>query len=424
MLTHIKIEKLFGQFDYDIELKKGGITLLTGPNGYGKTTILNILYAFSISNFLFFIKLHFVKIEFNFKGLNSPVIIIKEKDSIKIIQQDKDDYILNRNSVLRMIKEATKNTTALHNYGDTITFDKNNPLEIDNDIAFEKYFFMFNEENGFNIFSKYMLYGHLIREQRLLRLKLFDENKNLNSSNYFDAAITKYAKELKLSLNIKIKSYSSVSQMLDNSFPKRLFEQNEDIKKEEFIIKFDKIKETQKLLNYYGIFAFTEDNEPSYKKENSKALLIYLNDTEKKLKVFSVFLEKLNVFTEIINKKQFSNKTIKIDKDKGFFFVTDDGEELPLTLLSSGEQQEVILLYQLLFKVEENSLVLIDEPETGLHVAWQKEFIKDLKQIIELQNFTAIVATHSPQIINNYWDLTVDLWDISENKNQQAVVNE
>jgi energy-coupling factor transporter ATP-binding protein EcfA2 len=44
-LARISIEKLFGEFDYDIELnQESGITILTGPNGYGKTTILNIIY--------------------------------------------------------------------------------------------------------------------------------------------------------------------------------------------------------------------------------------------------------------------------------------------------------------------------------------------------------------------------------------------
>lgn len=42
-LLNIRMEKLFGQFDYDITLNQNeGITILTGPNGYGKTTILNI----------------------------------------------------------------------------------------------------------------------------------------------------------------------------------------------------------------------------------------------------------------------------------------------------------------------------------------------------------------------------------------------
>ena len=47
MLESIKIKKLFGLFDYHITLDiSENITILTGPNGYGKTTILKIIYHF------------------------------------------------------------------------------------------------------------------------------------------------------------------------------------------------------------------------------------------------------------------------------------------------------------------------------------------------------------------------------------------
>jgi len=63
----------------------------------------------------------------------------------------------------------------------------------------------------------------------------------------------------------------------------------------------------------------------------------------------------------------------------------------------------------LIFKATENSLVLIDEPEISLHVVWQKEFLHDIQEIIKLQNIDIVIATHSPQIINERWDLTVNL---------------
>ena len=87
---------------------------------------------------------------------------------------------------------------------------------------------------------------------------------------------------------------------------------------------------------------------------------------------------------------------------------------LSLKELSSGEKQEVILLYELLFKIKPKSLVLIDEPEISLHIAWQKEFLNDLQKIANLQKFKVVVATHSPQIINGKWDLMVDLEKIAE----------
>ena len=67
------------------------------------------------------------------------------------------------------------------------------------------------------------------------------------------------------------------------------------------------------------------------------------------------------------------------------------------------------MLYELLFKAKPNSLVLIDEPELSLHLGWQVEFLKDLQNIAKLRNFDVLLATHSPEIISDRWDLTVEL---------------
>jgi predicted ATP-binding protein involved in virulence len=98
-----------------------------------------------------------------------------------------------------------------------------------------------------------------------------------------------------------------------------------------------------------------------------------------------------------------------IDRAGGFSFLTDDDTRLSLTSLSSGEQNEVVLLASLLLDERPARLFLIDEPEISLHVFWQKQFLRDLVDITSLLNTDVIVATHSPQIINNRWDLTCQL---------------
>ena len=82
---------------------------------------------------------------------------------------------------------------------------------------------------------------------------------------------------------------------------------------------------------------------------------------------------------------------------------------MPLGSLSSGEQHELVLFYELLFKVEPNALVLLDEPEISLHLAWQQQFLGDLVEMVKLSSFDVLVATHSPGIIGKRWDLTVEL---------------
>jgi predicted ATPase len=53
---------------------------------------------------------------------------------------------------------------------------------------------------------------------------------------------------------------------------------------------------------------------------------------------------------------------------------------------------------------------LIDEPETSMHVAWQIEFIRDLKKITKIKPLSFIVATHSPDIIND--NTFIDLYEL------------
>jgi predicted ATP-binding protein involved in virulence len=258
---------------------------------------------------------------------------------------------------------------------------------------------------------------YFIREQRLLRLVPTPRRRQFTNRTYmeeeifdtFSKTIEEYAKELRDTIKETLAKSSQVTQELDSSFPRRLFDQQQDISEEEFKQRFDKVKEIQNALGKYGLSDIKEDSHPTYKKENAKALCVYIADTEQKLAVFSGFLDKLKVFTDILNERRFTFKRIDISKEDGFKFSTHQGKSLALGDLSSGEQQEVVLLYELLFKVEAGTLVLIDEPEISLHVAWQTQFLDDLLKIIELQKINVIIATHSPQIINNRWDLTVDL---------------
>ena len=78
--------------------------------------------------------------------------------------------------------------------------------------------------------------------------------------------------------------------------------------------------------------------------------------------------------------------------------------------MSSGEQHEVVLLYNLIFEVPDSSILLVDEPENSLHVAWQKMIIPDLLKIAENKKLQLIVATHSPTIVSYGSDYAVDLF--------------
>ena len=138
-------------------------------------------------------------------------------------------------------------------------------------------------------------------------------------------------------------------------------------------------------------------------------MTLYVQDTEAKLEALEDLRNRTTVFFDIINKK-FRHKQLRLDREEGFVVEGDVGP-LPLSALSSGEQHEIVLHYDLLYRLRPNTAVLIDEPELSLHVAWQQRFLIDLIRIAELSRFDALIATHSPYIVDDRTDLTIELND-------------
>jgi len=420
MLRSITIKGLFNQFSYKIDLKDEGITILTGPNGYGKTTILNIIYAFAIKNLIYFFQLPFDQIIFTEP---EKEFILKKTDPniIQIQAGNKPPETIHRKDILKEIKLQFED-------GIYRQLDEDRWQDRRTGIRFSTEFLTTQLlENNPDFFltktgKKIPDIGktYLIREQRLLR-KTFNSRRRPELSffgdenrAYFSSTIEEYANELSGNLKEILAQASKIGQELDSTFPRRLFDETSEISEEKFNRRYDSIRKKQTTLSRFGLSTMKEDRHTSFKPENSKALLVYLNDTERKLAVFDNILQKLQIFSSILNERKFAYKNFKISPENGFQFTTEKNNKLSLTNLSSGEQQEVVLLYELLFKVNSDTLVLIDEPEISLHVAWQKEFLNDLLKIIKLQPINIVTATHSPQIIDVHWDLVVDLEEISE----------
>jgi len=421
MLKEIMIKGLFNQFDYTIILKDEGITILTGPNGYGKTTILKIVYFFAVKNLSFFFQLPFKEIVLT---LEKNVISLTKTDHDTLEVKSGDDKPITLKKSEYMPKEMRRllENTAYRQVDENHWVDRRTDTVLTNESLLNQMI-----ENDPEILTKYLkkqmptfIDVYLIKEQRLLRKAA--PMRRRNSPFYYDEeiresfsnTIEEYAKELCRHLQEILAKASKIGQELDSSFPRRLFDETDSVSEKDFNKRYGIIKEKQKALSMYGLSAIKEDSQTSFKTENAKALLVYLDDTEKKLAVFDDVLQKLEIFSTILNERRFAFKQLEISSETGFRFKTEKEKDLSLTDLSSGEQQEVVLLYELLFRVASNTLVLIDEPEISLHVAWQKEFLNDILRIIKLQKITVITATHSPQIIDTHWNLVVDLEEISK----------
>ena len=67
--------------------------------------------------------------------------------------------------------------------------------------------------------------------------------------------------------------------------------------------------------------------------------------------------------------------------------------------MSSGHRIVLLTITKLVEKVEEKTLVLIDEPEGHLHPPLLSAFIRSLSDLLSYRNGIAIIATHSPVIL-------------------------
>lgn len=142
------------------------------------------------------------------------------------------------------------------------------------------------------------------------------------------------------------------------------------------------------------------DNRDRY-----RALLHSLMDWVER---YYVLAESIVTYLDILN-GMFTNKRVVINEHNRLSIVLFDGNNIPVNKLSAGEKQIMIMFYGLLFMTHDDMTVIIDEPEISLHVAWQQRLCNLFLNISRIRNIDILVATHSPQIIHDRWDLAQEL---------------
>lgn len=122
----------------------------------------------------------------------------------------------------------------------------------------------------------------------------------------------------------------------------------------------------------------------------------------------NLFEEKVNLLTEIFNKRnKLTRKTMVFSKRFGLQ-IFQNNKLIPLDCLSSGEKNDFVVFYKLIFQPLAFRNYIIDEPEISLHIQWQKEYVDYILKIAKMNNIQVIIATHSPSIINGHFDLYAD----------------
>jgi energy-coupling factor transporter ATP-binding protein EcfA2 len=139
-----------------------------------------------------------------------------------------------------------------------------------------------------------------------------------------------------------------------------------------------------------------------------RILSVFLEDWERKLDPLLPVHERLQILRRIIEGK-IRDKELVISPRGEITFASPSMDMLPVESLSSGEQHLLAVFTMLLFTAEAGSLVLIDEPEISLHAAWKHAFLADIEMVSKLIEHTVVLATHSSALINSRWELVEEL---------------
>lgn len=361
-IKSVSVEGLFGLYDHRIPFKLDDrVTIIHGPNGIGKTRILSWIEAlFRLDSTAF-------------QGVPFRSFGVELSNGASL--EASPDSIVLRNASEKTSLGAVAKTVSVH----------------------------------------------FVEAQRLLGHREPTEGAPSSRPSFkkeprFTSTVEDYSRDLKARIGQTLADYASQSQSLDQSFPQRIIQYKApSIDVESLKTRMSTLDETRERLARSGLLREGERGHlfdvsalDGLEPERRLVLAVYVEDSKAKLEVLEDLAQRIQVFLDNLNGK-FSNKRLYVDPKVGLVAENDIGLELALSDLSSGEQHEIVLLYDLLFNVRPNTLVLIDEPELSLHITWQKRFLDDLLQITKTVGIDALVATHSPFIIGEREDLMVPL---------------
>ncbi len=405
------------------------VTAIVGENGSGKSSLLKIITGYMIGNFFLALRVNKdfrISQDWGINDINNSfsdneIIIISKnvayinhcnnKKALKVIYLDKKQlldaqyfYTIYSNNSINNTQIVTPSLSDISNNYFLSKLSLNN-LQID-DTRKQMIFFYKNNDviqkifntNNNNIYLKIKIKDELFNENYLENMEYFKNVTDFkNIEDYLSCIYVNYLIEDTLSNEQKYSNIIEENIQALKFESTKISEQTQTI--ENYIAKFrsaSKIK-SKLLLSLKSLLNFVR----KYKKTYFNKQTIILNV----IKDINIAEELFNMETEFfLNFLTFSWTIKKNRKYEPLELST--GENNLISLFSRLYDNFSLLQSQNLYLDEGTLLLLlIDEGELGLHPQWQKEYLKNLidvlPQIFKGKTIQIILTSHSPFLVSD-----------------------
>ena len=374
-IESVRVSGLFDRFDHDLAFRPDErIMIVIGPNGFGKTTTLKLIDVLFNQSIRRLARMPFRRIEVSF---DVGTTIVAERQNG--MEQD-DDHL-----PLRMTfdgdrgegepfypRRAPLETTEL---GFPISaIEKLIPIldRIGRDqwrnettgevLDLEDVLTIFQDELPEHPESPYSHLPQWLRDVRsTVAVRLIDterlthttmERRRYAWGEHSRRTVHIYSKELAGLVSKSSAEYATLSQSLDRTFPARLVggSSSPDVSMNALVGDLDAIKQKRLELEEAGLLT-SDDASIEIPDLNQVddcrlgVLAVYAQDTKQKLGVFDDLYRRVHAFMRIANSR-LRYKQVTVSKE-GLNVVSSAGATLDLEVLSSGEQHELVILYEL-----------------------------------------------------------------------------
>ena len=348
----------------EANIKINGITVIAGENDTGKSTISKAL--FTVFN--------------SFYNIN---------DKVKQQRKRSIENIINKHTV--------------------------------NEIDFDENFFntFFKNSNSINLIANTIIenFATYIKDNNKLKNEILNYFKNFDLK-LKNSTIEDISQKIEVILNISNKEVESsiLTDNLNNEFngqinnifinEKGIIEIKLKNKQLKFIISNDKVEDIEKtsetIITSEAVYLddpfIIDKNFDNEKISNHKIFLVnklFYDDESTNNNVEKIAISKKleNIYNRL--------NMVESNKNTNDFSYRFNNKELDIKNLSAGLKTFVILK-TLLEKgiLEENGVIILDEPEIHLHPAWQVIFAELIVLIQKEFNMHILLNTHSPYFLN------------------------